>query len=77
MEVIFNNPLMVVINYPGLDAVELFDKRSGRGGVMHGSIALRFFNEFNAVLAHGGDEEDLEDFFDGYSAVLSQPLTRH
>ncbi|CAB1368213.1 DUF3567 family protein [Denitratisoma oestradiolicum] len=77
MEVIFNNPQMVIINYPGLDAVELFDKRSGRGGLMQGSVALRFFNEFNTVLASGGDEEALEDLFDDYSTVLSQPLTRH
>ena len=32
MQVVFNHPMMYVIDYPAEDAVEILDKRAGRVG---------------------------------------------
>lgn len=77
MEIIFNHPAIYVIDYPGLDAVELFDKRSGRCGLMQGALAERFRLDFNSMVVQGADEAAVEDFVDAYSAILSLPLMRH
>ncbi|HQR04629.1 MAG: DUF3567 family protein [Proteobacteria bacterium] len=77
MQILIDNPTLYVIDYPGLDAVELFDKRSRRGGLMQGAIAHRFRSEFMCVLAGGADDDTLSDFADRYDAVLSMPFVCH
>ena len=77
MQVVFNHPLMYVIDYPAEDAVEMLDKRAHRVGFMRGAVADRFRREFGIFLSEERDEEQLEDFIDAYSAVMDQPVSRH
>lgn len=77
MQVVFNHPLMYVIDYPAEDAVEMLDKRAGRVGLMRGAVAERFRKEFGIFLAEERNEEQLEDFIDAHSAVMDQPVSRH
>ena len=77
MQVVFDNPLMYVIDYPAEDAVEMFDKRARRVGVMRGAVAERFRHDFGIFLSEDRDEEQFEDFIDAYSAVMDQPASRH
>lgn len=77
MQVVFNHPLMYVIDYPGQDAVEMLDKRAGRVGVMRGAVAERFRHDFGIFLSADRDEEQVEDFIESYSAVMDQPVSRH
>jgi hypothetical protein len=77
MNVLFNNPLLYVIDYPALDALEILDKRSGRVGLLRGATANRMRDEFNRFFADEHDQEELEDFIDAYDGVLDQPASRH
>ncbi len=77
MQVVFNNPMMYVIDYPAEDAVEILDKRAGRVGLMQGATADRFRREFNEFLSEERDEDQLADFMDAYSAVMNQSALRH
>ena len=70
--VVFNNPLMFVIDYPAQDAVEILDKRSGMMGLVRGALAQRFRHDFGILVAEEADEESFEDFIDTYAAVMNQ-----
>jgi hypothetical protein len=75
--VVFDSPMMYVIDYPGQDAIEILDKRSGRVGVVRGALADRFRRDFGILVAHQADAEDFEEFMDGYEAVMNQSAMIH
>lgn len=77
MNVLFNNPLLYMIDYPGHDALEILDKRSGRMGLLRGATADRMRGEFSLFLAQEHDQEEFEDFIDSYDAILDQPVSLH
>ena len=77
MNVLFNNPLLYVIDYPGFDALEILDKRNGRMGLLRGATADRMRGEFSQFLGQQHDQEEVEDFIDSYEAILVQPVSRH
>jgi hypothetical protein len=69
MNVLFNNPLLYIIEYPGFDALEILDKRHGRVGLLRG--------EFGDFLSRQHDEEEFEDFIDSYDRILDLPVSLH
>lgn len=77
MQIVFSNPLIYVIEYPAHDAVELFDRRSGRVGLMMGAVAQRFRQEFDHLLAGKPELDAFSDFVDHYSAMLMQSVVKH
>jgi hypothetical protein len=77
MHVLFNNPLLYVIEYPGHDALEILDKRNGRMGLLRGAIAVRMRGEFGQFLTQEHNEEEFEEFIDSYEGILDQPVSRH
>ncbi len=77
MEVVFSNPVMYVIDYPAHDAVELFDRRSGKAGLMMGELAHRFRHDFSDLLSGEPETEAFEDLVDHYSEVLTQSVVMH
>lgn len=77
MNVLFNNPLLYVIDYPGHDALEILDKRNGRMGLLRGASADRMRGEFSEFLTHEHNEEEFEEFIDSYEAILVQSVSRH
>jgi len=77
MNVLFNNQLLYVIDYPGFDALEILDKRNGRMGLLRGATAYRIRGEFSQFLAEDHDQDEFEDFMDIYEAVLNQPVSLH
>jgi len=77
MNVLFNNPLLYMIDYPGLDALEILDKRKGRMGLVRGATADRMRGEFSQFLAQEHDQDEFEGFMDAYEAILDQPVSRH
>ncbi|MDO9600737.1 MAG: DUF3567 family protein, partial [Rhodocyclaceae bacterium] len=70
MNVLFNNPQLYVIDYPGHDALEILDKRNGRMGLLRGATAERTRFEFKEFLTQQHDEEELGDFIDSYETIL-------
>jgi hypothetical protein len=77
MNVLFNNPLLYVIDYPGHDALEILDKRNGRVGLLRGATADRMRDEFGQFLTQSHNQEEVEDFIDSYRWILDQPVSRH
>ncbi|MFA7270504.1 MAG: DUF3567 family protein [Sterolibacterium sp.] len=77
MNVLFNNPLLYLIDYPGYDALEILNKRSGRMCLVRGAIADRVRSEFGSFLSKEHNQEEFEDFIDAYEAILDQPVSLH
>lgn len=77
MNVLFNNPLLYVIEYPGMDALEILDKRNGRVGLLRGATADRVRGEFHEFLSREHDQEEFEDFIDACKPILDQPVSLH
>ena len=77
MHVLFNNPLLYLIEYPSHDALEILDKRRGRMGLFRGAAAERMRAEFGNFLMADHNQEEFEDFIDAYDAILDQAVTRH
>lgn len=76
MNLVFNGPQAYIIDYPANDAVEIFDKRSGRLGLIQGAVAQRFRREFGEFVDNQPDEEKLDLLIGNYSELMSQ-ATRH
>ena len=76
MNVVCNNPVLYVVDYPALDAVEIIDKRSGKGTMISDGAARRFRQELQG-LAGSDAEEDFEALLDHYGALLTQPAIYH
>ena len=77
MNVLFNNPLLYVIDYPAHDALEILDKRHGRVGLLRGATAERMRSEFGIFLTQEHNQEEFEEFIDSYDAVLDLPVSLH
>jgi hypothetical protein len=77
MHVLFNNPQLYVIDYPGLDALEILDKRNGRMGLLRGATAERMRLEFGEFLTHDHNQEEFDDFMDSHEGILEHPVSRH
>jgi len=77
MNVLFNNPLLYVIEYPAFDALEILDKRNGRVGLLRGATAGRLRDEFGEFLTHEHNQEEFEEFIDSYEPILDQPVSLH
>ena len=77
MHVLFNNPLLYLIDYPGHDALEILDKRNGRMGLVRGATAARMRIEFGNFLSEDHNQEEFEDFIDTFEIVLDHSVTLH
>ncbi|MBS1209946.1 MAG: hypothetical protein H6R19_2344 [Proteobacteria bacterium] len=73
MHIVLNNPVLYVVDYPSVGAIEVIDKRRARGVLLAGDTALRFRRELEHVMSQGDDAEDFEICLDGYDALLTQP----
>ena len=68
MHIMFNNPLVYVVEYSGLEAVEVIDKRVGRGALIRDDAAADWHDAWafrhgdlphaNTVGLHGADWPD-------------------
>jgi len=77
MRVVFNNPVLYVVEYPQLDAVEVIDKRKGLGMLMRDDTARRFRRELSDVVEAAEEDEDFDEFIDRYEALMTQPAVYH
>lgn len=81
MHIMFNNPLVYVVEYSGLEAVEVIDKRVGRGALIRDDAAKRFREELKALVDHELDHEVGPEAFDAFmvpwEALLTQPAIYH
>lgn len=77
MQLVCNNPLLYVADYPQLDGIEIIDKRLGVGTFMRHEAAQRFRREFHDLVAQEPDAAAVEEFLSSYSALLNQRAVYH
>ena len=77
MRIVFNNPVLYVVDYPQLDAVEVIDKRKGMGMLMRDETAKRFRRELTSLVEAAEEVEDFDGFIDQYGALMTQPAVYH
>lgn len=77
MMIVFDNPVMHVVDYPAQGAVEVIDKRLNRGALMRDGAAERFRAELRALVSSNPDIEAFDALLDEYRALLSQPAVYH
>lgn len=76
MNVVFNNAELYIVDYPAIDAIEIIDKRVGRGGMMRAETAHRFRAELE-VWAESGEEADVDAIIGAYGALMTQQAIYH
>jgi len=79
MHIMFNNPLVYVVEYAGLEAVEVIDKRIGRGALIRDDAARRFREELKELVDHDEEvgPEEFDAFMVPWEALLTQPAIYH
>lgn len=77
MQVVFNNPVLYVVDYPAQDGIEVIDKRTGVGTFMRDAAAERFKRELHDFVQGDPDIDAFDDFIDHYAALLTQPAIYH
>ncbi|MBX3680032.1 MAG: DUF3567 family protein [Rhodocyclaceae bacterium] len=77
MHVMYNDEGLYVVEYPGHDAIEVIDKRLGRGMVIRSEAALRFRMELGRAVESGDGGEAVDDCLDHYGGLLNQPAIYH
>lgn len=77
MRIVFNNPVLYVVDYPQVDAIEVIDKRKGLGMLMRDEAARRFRRDLTSFVEAGQEVEDFDGFIDPYEALMTQPAVYH
>ena len=77
MQIVFNNPVLYVADYPAQNGVEIIDKRHGVGAFIRDAAAQRFREDFTQFVSGEPDIEAFGDFIDDYQALLNQPALMH
>jgi hypothetical protein len=68
MMIVFDNPVMHVVDYPAQDAVEVIDKRVNKGVLMRNGAAERFRSELKALVSGDPDIEAFDALLDEYGS---------
>lgn len=77
MNVLLNNPVLYVVGYPNVDAVEVIDKRRGVGVLFRDETAQRFLRELRDLATEDTELDDFENWIDDYGSLLTQPAVYH
>ena len=77
MQMVFNNPVLYVADYPAQDGIEIIDKRSGSGAFLRNGAAQRFRAAFVEFMSQEPDLEAFEEFIDDYEPMLTQRAVYH
>lgn len=77
MMIVFDNPVMHVVDYPAEHAVEVIDKRVNKGVLMRDGAAERFRAELKALVSGEPDIDAFDDLLEEYGSLLNQPAIYH
>ncbi|MEZ5613691.1 MAG: DUF3567 family protein [Rhodocyclaceae bacterium] len=77
MMIVFDNPVLHVVDYPAEHAVEVIDKRINKGVLMRDGAAERFRTELRALVSGEPDIEDFGDLLEEYGSLITQPAIYH
>lgn len=77
MMIVFDNPVLHVVDYPAEHAVEVIDKRVNKGVLMRDGAADRFRAELKALVSGDPDIEAFDDLLEDYGSLINQPAVYH
>ena len=77
MNVVLNNPVLYVVDYPNVDAVEVIDKRRGVGVLFRDEAAQRFLRELRDEASAATEMDDFEIWIADYGTLMTQPAVYH
>ncbi|MBP7443683.1 MAG: DUF3567 family protein [Zoogloea sp.] len=77
MNIMLNNPVLYVVDYPNVDAVEVIDKRRGVGMLFRDEAARRFRQELRELSASTTEMDDFENWIADYDTLMTQPAIYH
>jgi len=77
MMIVFDNPVLHVVDYPAEHAVEVIDKRVNKGVLMRDGAAERFRAELMALVSGDPDIEAFDDLLEEYGSLITQPAVYH
>lgn len=77
MNIMLNNPVLYVVDYPNVDAVEVIDKRRGVGMLFRDEAARRFRQELRELSASATEMGDFENWIADYDTLMTQPAIYH
>lgn len=77
MMIVFDNPVLHVVDYPAEHAVEVIDKRVNKGVLMRDGTAERFRAELKALVSGDPDIEAFDDLLEEYGSLINQPAVYH
>jgi hypothetical protein len=77
MNVLYNSPTYVVVEYSDQDGIELVDKAAGRGAFFEGLIARKFRSHIQHVFDDNPSVESVDEFLGNYDALLTNAVTYH
>ena len=77
MNVVLNNPVLYVVDYPNVDAVEVIDKRRGVGVLFRDEAAQHFLRELRDVASAATEMDDFEIWIADYGTLMTQPAVYH
>jgi hypothetical protein len=87
MELLYNSEAFSVVQIsvagaadegmPLRGGFEIVDKSTRKGIYIEGALADGFQRGVQAIVAQGPDEQALDDFISGYTALAQQPLVLH
>jgi hypothetical protein len=77
MMIVFDNPVLHVVDYPAEHAVEVIDKRVNKGVLMRDGAAERFRAELMALVSGDPDIEAFDDLLEEYGSLINQPAVYH
>jgi len=77
MMIVFDNPVLHVVDYPAEHAVEVIDKRVNKGVLMRDDAAVRFRAELKALVPGDPDIEAFDELLEEYGSLLNQPAIYH
>jgi hypothetical protein len=75
--IVFDNPVLHVVDYPAEHAVEVIDKRVNKGVLMRDGAAERFRAELMALVSGDPDIEAFDDLLEEYGSLINQPAVYH
>ena len=78
MNVMYNSENYCVVEFRPLhQGIELLDKTTGRTGFLEGDVEQKFRASMADLAAHEPDVESVDEFLDGYEALLTRPVALH
>ncbi len=77
MMIVFDNPVLHVVDYPAQHALEVIDKRVNKGVLMRDGAADRFRSELKALVSGNPDIEAFGELLEEYGTLISQPAVYH